>query len=266
MKKHLVIILIISFMMTGCNSRKNINQNFNYNRENSIEVSTKINSEKIATIEQASVMQTEETVLRSEFCIEMNEILEKGGYTLNDIGNSSQLITVVSNGCQCKVSAFERTDNKWSVYYLTSGIVGKDGVSENSSESNSHTPKGIFDLEFAFGTEPLENLSIEYKQINENCYWIDDPESELYNQWVESENIYWNSAEHLIEYPESYKYAVSINYNMTPVVPYAGSAIFLHCNDLNYDYTAGCIAIAESNMLDILKWLDRSKTPKILII
>lgn len=258
MKKYLIIILMALLMMTGCYDEKNFNHNFTDNTKNSTEVSAKVNFEKI--------VNTEETVSNPEICTKMNDILKKGGYTSNDIGNARQLITVVSDDCQCEVSAFELSDNKWYECYSSSGIVGKDGVSKSSSENNSCTPKGVFDLGFAFGTEPLEWLSIEYRQINENCYWVDDPESELYNQWVESNEVTWNSAEHLIEYPESYKYAVSINYNMNPVVPYAGSAIFLHCDNENYNYTAGCIAIDESNMLDILKWLNGSKTPKILII
>lgn len=266
MKKYLVIILMVLSMMTSCDDWKNANQNFTDNTKNSTEVFTKIYSEKIADTSETSVKPTEEAISSPEICIKMNDILEKGDYTSNDIDNAKQLVTVVSEGCQCKVSAFELSDDNWHECYSASGIVGKDGVSENSGENNSCTPKGIFDLGFAFGTEPLEWLSIEYRQINENCYWVDDPESELYNQWVESNEVTWNSAEHLIEYPESYKYAVSINYNMNLVVPYAGSAIFLHCDNENYNYTAGCIAIDESNMLDILKWLNGSKTPKILII
>lgn len=207
----------------------------------------------------------EDTVTEAVLCDELESVLQNGGYTAEDISDTKQLITVVSDGTYCTLSLFELNNNTWETIYYTSGIVGKDGVSENSSEYNSHTPKGIFPLGFAFGTEQLYDLSIEYRLINENCYWIDDGESELYNQWVESEVITWNSAEHLIDYPSEYKYAVVIESNNNPIVPYGGSAIFLHCNNFRYDYTAGCVAIPEEDMYNILTMLDENDNPMILI-
>lgn len=79
----------------------------------------------------------------------------------------------------------------------------------------------------------------------------------------ERDSITWNSAEHLMDYPQAYKYAIVINYNMSPVISGKGSAIFLHC--MTGSYTAGCIAIPEDDMLYILKHLDSSKKPIIVI-
>lgn len=108
-----------------------------------------------------------------------------------------------------------------------------------SCEGDYCTPKGVFSLGFAFGTQPINGLNVEYRQLNSNCYWVDDPLSPLYNQWAESRNITWNSAEHLIDYPDAYKYSVVIDYNTNPIVPYKGSAIFIHC--MTGSYTAGCM-------------------------
>lgn len=135
--------------------------------------------------------------------------------------------------------------------------------SANSREGISCTPKGLFSLGFAFGTDPLTDLSIPYRQLNENCYWVDDPASPVYNQWQETTEINWNSAEHLIDYASSYHYAVVVNYNCDPVVPGAGSAIFLHCT-AGASSTAGCIAVPDSQMWDILHWLREEDLPLIL--
>lgn len=51
---------------------------------------------------------------------------------------------------------------------------------------------------------------------------------------------------------------------MNPVILYAGSAIFLHCS-LD-SYTAGCVSVHESYMLEILHWLSTDSSPMILII
>ncbi|MGN0612740.1 MAG: L,D-transpeptidase family protein [Porcipelethomonas sp.] len=190
----------------------------------------------------------------------------ENGFSISGIENSGQVITVQSDGTDCVLTAFEKSGDMWNEVFSSDGIVGRDGVSYESSEYNSHTPKGLFPLGFAFGTEQTVGLSIEYRVINENCYWVDDGESEYYNQWVESEEILWDSAEHLIDYPESYKYAVEIKSNWNPVVPYGGSAIFIHCDDGSFPYTAGCVAVPEDVMEKIIYWLDESLNPKILII
>jgi len=173
------------------------------------------------------------------------------------------VITVDSSGSSCAVAMYEKNGTSWDCVLETKGIVGKNGVSAKSYEGDYCTPEGIFSLGFAFGTEQMTGLDIEYRLINDNCYWVDDPESALYNQWVESSNIIWNSAEHLIDYPQAYKYAVVIDYNTEPIEPYKGSAIFLHC--MTGSYTAGCVAVPERDILSILKALDTSKNPIIII-
>ena len=95
---------------------------------------------------------------------------------------------------------YEKSGSTWDCILETNGIVGMNGVTANSCEGDYCTPQGIFSLGFAFGTESMSGLGVEYRQVNPNCYWVDDVNSPLYNQWVESNSITWNSAEHLIDY------------------------------------------------------------------
>lgn len=226
-------------------------------------VTTQINSTAASTIQTTFVSSstaTEAVAVNNEA---LSEIFDKSGHDPDDIKDSQQLITVESNGTACQVKLFEINNGQWENVLISSGVVGKNGVSAKSREGDYCTPEGMYSLGFAFGTEAVDDISVEYRQINENCYWIDDPESPYYNQWVESNEINWNSAEHLSEYRQAYKYAVVINYNMTPTVKGKGSAIFLHC--MTGAYTAGCVGIPEEDMIYVLHWLDREKTPVILI-
>jgi len=193
----------------------------------------------------------------------MLSVISEYGFTAADLGKSEQLVLVESSGSKCRVSVYEKND-RWTLLSDCSGIVGGNGVSRNSREGDYCTPYGLYSLGFGFGTEDLSGLKVEYRKFNGNCYWVDDTESELYNQWVETDSPDWNSAEHLSDYPDAYRYALVINYNMNPVVPGAGSAIFLHC--ASGSYTAGCVGVPEENMLEILKWTDSSKSPLILIV
>ena len=160
--------------------------------------------------------------------------------------------------------------------------IGKNGASENIHESSIKTPLGHFNLGIAFGTHDL-NINYPYIKISSNHYWVDDPNSKYYNNLVNL-NEYINtfdypyivntnqkeflSAEHLIDYPKQYEYAVYIEYNVDGE-KYEdgigkGSAIFLHCLG-DKGYTGGCVAIPKEDMLFILNFLDRNKHPQVLI-
>lgn len=150
--------------------------------------------------------------------------------------------------------------------------LGKNGLSDNKVEGDLCTPKGLYNLGFAFGTKDL-NINYPYYKINENIYWVSDSNSKYYNEWVEitddkkefpysymhtDSKITWSEAEHLIDYPEEYEIAIVIEYNFNPKVANKGSAIFFHLK--KKETTSGCIATNKENLLYILQWIDNNKT------
>jgi L,D-peptidoglycan transpeptidase YkuD (ErfK/YbiS/YcfS/YnhG family) len=62
---------------------------------------------------------------------------------------------------------------------------------------------------------------------------------------------------------QSYEHAVVIDYNRFPVVPNRGDAIFLHV--WNENATSGCVAIDRDRLVEIMRWLDPAKAPRIAI-
>lgn len=177
-----------------------------------------------------------------------------------------QLITVNSNGMTATVSFYEKQNNSWvkSAIESEEGFVGNMGVSIEASESSSYTPKGLYSLGTAFGIMPNPGTSMDYFNVTEDDYWVDDPNSQYYNQHVKgTENSDWSSAEHLIDSDPNYNYAVFIEYNTQPVVPGKGSAFFMHVGNMA---TSGCVAVSEGKMVETLKWLNKEKSPHILIV
>lgn len=162
---------------------------------------------------------------------------------------------------------YNKTDKKaWQLNKalgVISCFLGKNGVTLFKQEGDCCTPAGLFLLSYAFGNEKNTKTKMPFRMVTKNSYWVDDPTSVHYNHWVEGwAQADWASAEHLAEYPNEYAYAVVIEYNTQPVVPHKGSAIFLHCGTKP---TAGCIAVPEDKLLQILSWLDPDKSPRILI-
>lgn len=258
--KYFYYLILYLFLLTACGTQETTVSEIPEAPETELLTETESESESEIFTESESESLTES---ESETENLLAPYLGYAGITPDQLQDCQQLIVVQSSGTDADVFLFEHTESGWSESLCTSGVVGKYGVSQKSREGEPYTPKGLFALGIAFGTEFLDDLRISYRQITQNSYWVDDPESEFYNQWVESNDIRWNSAEHLIDYPSAYHYGISIEYNRNPVIPYAGSAIFLHCR--TGAYTAGCVAIPEADMLNILYRLDSTKHPMILI-
>ena len=144
--------------------------------------------------------------------------------------------------------------------------LGRNGVAEENQkrEGDGRTPSGIFELRRAFGYLPSVETELAYTQVQENDFWIDDPESAYYNQWVKEAGSA-KSFECLKREDDLYKYTIIVEYNTSPVIAGHGSAIFFHIWRGPDKPTAGCIAMEEKNILKLLNWLDQNKNPAIYI-
>ena len=76
--------------------------------------------------------------------------------------------------------------------------------------------------------------------------WCDDPKAKKYNKLIEFPFKF--QAEKLYLKENIYDVIVVLNYNMNPIIPNKGSAIFLHLAKKNYRSTEGCIAISKKDM------------------
>ncbi len=83
--------------------------------------------------------------------------------------------------------------------------------------------------------------------------WVDDPRDANYNRPVSLP--YPASAERMWREDGLYDALVVIGYNMEPVVPGAGSAIFLHIATPDFAPTAGCVAVKRDVLLGLLPLL-----------
>ena len=139
-------------------------------------------------------------------------------------------------------------ENNWLEALCCPAYTGSNGI-DKVKEGDRRTPTGDFPITHAFGIKDDPGSLIEYLKVNENHYWCAD---EYYNQLVDiSQQKHRCRGEHLIDYTKQYAYAMNIGYN-TEGVDGEGSAIFLHC--FGYcEYTLGCIAVSEENMIKLLQ-------------
>lgn len=227
----------------------------------SVPVATEIATAATTEIEYMPTTPTTEE--DSEIVFE--NLIANSGYSV-DVINSlgiEQLMIVDAYGTQADVYLFSYNDGLWSSEEVEcSGFVGNGGVGEKQSENDNVTPSGLYSIGDAFYTAEQPTTWLNTFRITENTYWINDPESSMYNQKVEGEqNKDWNTAQHMIE-NNGYKYGFVINYNTDPINKGKGSAVFVHCGE---EATSGSVVLSEKNILAYLEIMNFSKNPHILI-
>lgn len=232
-----------------------------------------IATESVAIITQATELVTESVTESTEVDDSQQPYaltvqLSEGGISYDSLRQTGcrQLIVVTSYGSDASISMFEmQSDGLWKNNGLeTSGYVGQGGASYESYEGSRETPAGFFSIGDAFYIDSVPETNLHSFHITDSTYWVDDPSSKYYNQRVEgTADMDWESAEHMIDYYSSYKYGFVINFNMNPVAPGKGSAIFFH---IGTSPTVGCVAVSENMMLEYLKALDATQNPYILIM
>jgi L,D-peptidoglycan transpeptidase YkuD (ErfK/YbiS/YcfS/YnhG family) len=139
--------------------------------------------------------------------------------------------------------------------------VGRAGVKANKHEGDGATPAGTYPLISVLFrkdriTPPASHLPVS--PLVPNHGWVDEPADANYNRLVFLP--YPASAEEMWREDDLYDALVVIGYNMDPVVPGAGSAIFLHIATPNFVPTAGCVAVNKEVLLGLLPLLGPGST------
>jgi len=184
--------------------------------------------------------------------------------------SNSQVIIVLPDEkvrARTNVSAWEKEGKWWVKKFNTMpAVIGRNGFAAagEKREGDGRTPSGIFALKRAFGYAPWTATGLRYRQATEDDFWVDDPVSGQYNQWVRGAPQA-DSFEVLRRDDKLYSYAIVIEYNTQQVIPGYGSAIFMHVWRGKDASTAGCVALSARNIRKIMKWLDLSKQPVIIL-
>jgi L,D-peptidoglycan transpeptidase YkuD (ErfK/YbiS/YcfS/YnhG family) len=148
------------------------------------------------------------------------------------------------------------------VFSPTVAWVGINGV-RPTREGLGRTPVGVFTLTRAFGSLPDNGTRLPYVRVGPDDWWDENPASARYNQLVVSRGSPGGNSENLYDAGVAYAHAVVINYNTNPVVKGAGSGFFLHVSFGSA--TEGCVAISESRLDQIMRWLNPASHPVISI-
>jgi L,D-peptidoglycan transpeptidase YkuD (ErfK/YbiS/YcfS/YnhG family) len=131
--------------------------------------------------------------------------------------------------------------------------LGRAGIRPDKREGDGATPAGVFALRrllYRADRLPAPRTFLESAPIHPDDGWCDDPADPRYNRPVRLP--YPARHEALWRDDALYDLLVVLGYNDDPPVPGAGSAIFLHVATADYAPTAGCVALAQDDLLTLL--------------
>jgi L,D-peptidoglycan transpeptidase YkuD (ErfK/YbiS/YcfS/YnhG family) len=131
---------------------------------------------------------------------------------------------------------------------------GRSGVTSDKREGDGASPAGAYPLLRAFyrpdRVVPPPATGLPLAALHPDDGWVDDPGDRQYNRLVRLP--YPAHHEEMWRDDGLYDLVVVIGYNLEPIVPGRGSAIFLHCASADFAPTAGCIAVARDVLLGLM--------------
>ena len=142
--------------------------------------------------------------------------------------------------------------------------VGSGGIGIKRGEGDGITPVGVFPVRrvlYRSDRIARPHTAVPVEALCRDDGWCDSPEDGRYNRPVKLPH--GASAEALWRDDHLYDLIVILGFNDDPVVPGAGSAIFVHVASDDFGATAGCVALALSDLLKVVSGLSPDGTVEI---
>ena len=161
-------------------------------------------------------------------------------------------------------------------------VVGKSGLAWGQGvypaqpgtpikkEGDGKAPAGIYRIPSLFGyaaAPEATGFHLPYRQATDTLECVDDVNSRYYNRIVDRQKIKrvdWKSSEDMHRKDELYRWGAVVAHNSPRVRKSGGSCIFLHIGQTKEQGgagTAGCTAMREPALLEVLRWLDPARKP-----
>ena len=218
-------------------------------------------------------------------CLLLLRAPHAAGKTPAPLARSGQLVVVTTRGWDDVPGTLRRFERKgrrgaWTqvgadvpVAVGRNGLGWGEGVVETGGaegptkkEGDGKAPAGVFALGPAFGFAPLREaarLRVPYVSLTPTVECVDDTASRRYNRIVDRSaagGVDWNSSERMRSV-EGYRWGLVVGHNAAPPVAGRGSCIFLHIWAGPGRGTAGCTAMEEERLTELLRWLDPKRLP-----
>jgi L,D-peptidoglycan transpeptidase YkuD (ErfK/YbiS/YcfS/YnhG family) len=181
---------------------------------------------------------------------------------------AERLILVLGTGLEAvpaKVQRFEKQGKGWrAAGRAKAASLGKGGMAWSwaskafatagervKAEGDKRTPAGFFPIGKPFGFTPRDVPGYVSLRTGQH-YCVDDPNSPHYNSVVPKASAAYVSGEDMATIP-LYRQGLFVDYPSSREAK-GGSCIFVHVWRKKNAGTAGCVALAERDVMDMQSW------------
>ena len=207
-----------------------------------------------------------------------------------DWSRARQLVLVTTSGWDATAGSlrrYERDGDGWEqVGASTPVVLGRAGSAWGlglhpvqlggpvKKEGDGRAPAGVFRIGPAFGYPESANTTLPYLPMGATHYCMDVPASPLYNRIVDADIVGKAAVQGSTEPmrldihnngDQRYKSGFVIEHNAR-AAPGAGSCIFAHLWKSSASTTAGCTAMDEAAMHELLAWLRDDAEPVFVLL
>ena len=173
------------------------------------------------------------------------------------LGHSScaQRITVVAPSPRATTAQLTFTECGKRAGGPWTARIGYAGVSAHRHEGDGTTPLGTFGIgPTLYGLDPNPGVHLRYHHLVCGDWWDEDARSATYNTFRHvacgTSPPFRGGSEALWRISPAYRLFALIQYNVAPVVPGRGSAIFLHVDTGRA--TNGCVSLPRNELQSLL--------------
>jgi L,D-peptidoglycan transpeptidase YkuD (ErfK/YbiS/YcfS/YnhG family) len=146
------------------------------------------------------------------------------------------------------------------------GLINGENQGPVKMEHDHRAPAGVFRIGMIYTYDQTLPPGSDYPfhTVGEGDAWVDDVRNPHYNQHVtvDAKNPPpWFEKQKMRRGDFAYRWLVEIRHNADPPVPGYGSAIFFHIRRGPARPSAGCTTMAESDLVELIRWLRASAAP-----
>jgi L,D-peptidoglycan transpeptidase YkuD (ErfK/YbiS/YcfS/YnhG family) len=207
----------------------------------------------------------------------VKEVIFVGAFLLiASLLRSEQLVVVISPEMNQTKGSLQRYEKgkMWEKRGEAIAVtLGRNGLGwegdrlPQKHEGDGRSPAGVFLITSTFGYAPTGLSAMPYWYANDHLICVDEVSDARYNTMAifkEGETLP-KSYEQMHRKDGVYRYGAVIGYNPTGEKG-RGSCLFFHLNHANHRPTAGCTAMEEKPLIELLRWLDPLQKPRLLQI
>ena len=202
--------------------------------------------------------------------------MDSGLAALPTVGARQLVTAIVSDwtSTNAELRLWVRDVNKWKLAMGPwPGVVGANGTAWGigvhgsgaptgrtgpvKREGDGKSPAGLFEVNGAYGYAPSAKTDLPYQAVDESWKCVDDATSKQYTKVLDADGVTkdWASAEEMRRGDDLYKWVVDVAHNPA-ATPSGGSCIFLHVWSGPKSATAGCTAMDEATLAQLIEHLD----------